>query len=164
MLTFNSIKDINTWLNDLLQESVMPDVAKDAVECLKEHAQEEVYDAFDPVAYERRDSYTDDSGYDIEYSNNGFVVSDNVTPNYDWDIFSKNMRYFQWYYKKEKDVGLFSGNLLPIIESGQGYPFAFTKHVPGPRPFFTHAKAEVEGGRAEQKIEAGLRGLGFKVK
>ena len=162
MPTFDSAEEIEEWLNSLIQRTVIPDVAEDTVKCLKEHAQKEVYDAFEPRKYQRRWSYVNDSGYDVNYHGNGVTVSDNVqaNPGEDWGAEQKSMFTM---FEALNYRSIVSGDLLPVIESGKGYAFEKEGPVPGPRPFFTHAKEEVEGGRAEQKVKDSLAKLGFKV-
>lgn len=131
-------------LNTAIDRAMESYVASAAVLKIADAVQSEVYDAYDPVMYQRR------------MGNGGLsdISPENIVSEYDAGTKTLILRDMN-----RDDV---TGRLVaPVVESGMGYQF---KVDVGPRPFHKVAEENmIADGDFEEALEFGLKSQGFQV-
>jgi hypothetical protein len=141
MPEFNSLKDLEKYLNEKIKKSLANEVSNVARETMSKHVITDVYDKYQPTEYERTgDLYKDIS---TTMKNENTLVVENVA--------------------RDED----SGRLIaPVVESGVGYEWEDSriyKMQPFERPFVENTAKELESGLAKQALAEGLRKQGLDV-
>lgn len=112
------------------------ETSKTVIETGKKHVQEDVYDVYDPIMYQRSGELKE--SWKVENTSNGIAVS--------------NDRH---------DDGR---NVAEIIESGQGYQYDFEYNGKA-RPFTENTREELRNSnKLAQSLEKDLNSLGIKTK
>jgi anaerobic ribonucleoside-triphosphate reductase len=141
MPEFNSLKDLEKFLNDKIRKSLQSEVADVARETMSDHVMSDVYSKYQPTQYER----TGDLYKDIRTT----MVNNNT-------LEIRN---------EARDEE--SGRLIaPVVEYGVGYEWEESRIYnmqPFPRPFVENTAKELEKGKAKHALAEGLRKQGVDV-
>lgn len=139
---FDDLASMFKFLEQQAQSVLKQEIAKTVVKKMQKHIQEDVYDVYDPVMYERK-------GY-----NGGLIADDNIeiTVVDDNTISVENIRF-----DGDREVA-------EIVESGMGYIFDFPYNGV-PRPFTENTRKELqETNILEIEMKKGLTRRGLDVK
>jgi hypothetical protein len=138
---FNSLKDLEKYLNDKIRNALAKEVADVARNTMSDHVKSDVYDVYEPSQYQR----TGDLYKDISTT----MKNDNT-------LIVKN---------EARDDE--SGRLIaPVVEYGIGYEWEESRIYnmqPFPRPFVENTAKELEKGKAKNALAEGLRKQGMDV-
>jgi hypothetical protein len=138
---FNSLKDLEKYLNDKIRNALAKEVADVARNTMSDHVKSDVYDVYEPSQYQR----TGDLYKDISTT----MKNDNT-------LIVKN---------EARDEE--SGRLIaPVVEYGVGYEWEESRIYnmqPFPRPFVENTAKELEKGKAKHALAEGLRKQGVDI-
>jgi hypothetical protein len=143
MPEFNSLADLEKFLNQKIKVALEKDVKKQAIKTMQEHVVDDVYDKYEPTQYKRT------GGLAQEKNIIGNMINDNT-------LEIENIR-------KDEDTGRY---VAPVVESGIGYTWEDSKIFnmqPFPRPFVENTAKELESGLAKQALAEGLRKQGLDI-
>lgn len=141
MPAFNSLSELEKYLNEKINDALKTEVADMARDTMQEHVMSDVYDKYTPSQYVR----TGDLYKDIltQMVDNNTLSIENTT--------------------KDEE----SGRLVaPIVEEGTGYEWKNSRIYtmqPFPRPFVEETAKELENGKAKQALADGLRKQGLTI-
>lgn len=141
MPTFKDVKSLLKYAQQQTQSVLKTDIAKKTVSAMQQKIQEEVYDKYEPVQYERK-------GY-----HGGLIDEDNIEVSMvdDNTLCVENIRFDG---KRE---------VAQIVESGDGYQYDFDFNGV-PRPFTEATRKELASGVLHQTMKTGLSRKGFDVR
>jgi hypothetical protein len=138
MPNFNTIAELENYLNGKLNETLKNDVANQSKQLMQEHIDKDVYEAYTPKEYERTGQLRAD------------VVVDMVDGN---TLEIKDIR---------NDDGK---DIVKIIESGKGYDWSSSlDDIIGARPFVRNTRNDLKNGKAKKYLKQGLIARGLKVR
>lgn len=133
---FKNLNELFKFVEKQVQSTLRDEVAKVAVETMQKHVQEDVYDVYEPVMYER----TGRLKREIEVD----VVDDNT-------IAIENARYEN------------GRNIAEIVETGQGYQYYF-EFYGEERPFTRNTREELKNtNKLKNAMAKGLNKRGIKT-
>jgi hypothetical protein len=165
--TFRNINDLNKFLESKIKNTLINEVAVVAKKVEQKNIQATVYDAYDPIVYERRmhqGGLIDDRNMEAKLIGNDTLEIKNITP--------PNPKKFE--PKGHSDVqegATLSGDLDKLIEGGHGSNGLHYEYVvPGaaylnPRSFTKNTINDLKENK--QHVEAmkiGLRKQGLDIK
>lgn len=133
-----NFKELEALINKAIRKAMEDDLSKVAKQKLKEHAVEDVYDAYSPSMYDRTGGLLQDRNIDAHMENDN-TLSIRST--------------------REED----GRDVAAIIEYGKGYSFDGLDERIGARPFHDEAKKELANGVAKESLKRGLKKQGIKV-
>jgi hypothetical protein len=141
MPEFNSLKDLEKFLNEKIKKSLAKEVADVARDTMSDHVQSDVYNKYEPSQYQRTgDLYKDIS---TTMKNDNTLVIENTA--------------------RDEE----SGRLIaPIVEEGVGYEWESSRIYqmqPFPRPFVENTAKELENGKAKESLKQGLKRQGIDI-
>lgn len=79
MASFNSLKDLERYLNRQIQQSLETDVASKVVKVAQDHVQSDVYDVYKPKQYQRSGELK--KSFDVKPVPNGIEIENTRTEN-----------------------------------------------------------------------------------
>lgn len=141
MTTFNSISDLEKYLNEKIRNALASEVADVARDTMSDHVQSDVYDKYTPSQYVR----SGDLYKDIKTT----MVNDNTLTIEDDARDEESGRY-----------------IAPVVEDGVGYEWTDSRIYnmqPFPRPFVENTAKALENGLAREAMKKGLRNQGLEV-
>jgi phage gpG-like protein len=143
-MEFNSLDELEKYLNDLIEVALETNVKQTAEETMKMHIQKDVYTPYTPMSYERTGKLLQDVEAKMIDSN---TLSLEDTRNEEPDV------------ENGRDV-------IKTIEKGKGYQWGYTRNldeVIGARPFVQNTYDELASGSARESLKQGLKRQGLNV-
>ena len=125
-------------INKVVNKALKDTVAKEARNTLKEHIVEDVYEAYEPVEYQRTGGILQDENIETQ------AIGDTLT--------IRSIRH-----EGDRDIS-------EVIEYGRGYDYEGLDEKIGARPFHQKTYEELKKGRAKKAMAEGLRKQGINVK
>lgn len=147
MPSFDSLKDLERYVNIKIKNSLQNEVFKEVKETMQEHIQKDVYGAYTPYStdgvtphYERTHKLLDSIEQIME--NDNTLVVENT--------------------RKEN-----GRDIVEVIENGKGYQWGYKRNLDeeiGSRPFVGNTRDELRNSnKVEQAMKNGLRKQGLEV-
>jgi hypothetical protein len=135
-------------LQKRLYATLEDDVAQDMVNALKDRAQRDVYDVYEPKTYERRYTLINDNAYRIDVSDRGLRITNTAQANA---------------VRLDGEPSLNEGESVgAIVETGGPYEYDF-EYDNVPRPFFANAVKDMRDGDFADSLRRGLKKRGVDV-
>lgn len=150
MVSFKNLKDLESYINKQISDSLKTDVAEKSKELLKEKKQEVVYDAYEPYSTDGKTPHYERT-YQLLNSNESQMLDENTL-----EITSPR--------------GADSENGADIaygVEHSGYYTWGYTRDLNeeiGARPFMEETADELRKGKAKEYMKKALQDRGFKVK
>lgn len=138
MPTAKNTHELFKMLNKKIQKSLSSDVANTAKNTLKEHAVEDVYDAYDS-SYSRTGGLLQDRNIEVKLEDGNTLTVRSTRQENGRDI-------------------------AQIIETGIGYSYDGLDEKIGARPFHEETLKDLENGLAKKALADGLRKQGLDIK
>lgn len=141
MPSFNSITELESYLNKKIQSALASEVADVARDTMSDHVMSDVYSRYEPTEYQR----TGDLYKDIQTT----MIDDNT-------LEIENVA-------TDEETGRL---IAPIVEDGVGYTWDRSRIYqmqPFPRPFVENTAKELESGKAKDALAQGLRRQGLDI-
>lgn len=142
MATFNSLNELEAYLNGKIGKALSGEVSTVARETMSDHVMSDVYSKYQPSEYQRTGNlYKDISTRMID--NNTLEVQD---------------------VAQDEETGR---QYAAVVEYGQGYTWQDSRIYqmqPFPRPFVENTAKELADGKAKNALADGLRKQGIDVK
>lgn len=139
-MEFNSITDLEKYINEMITKALEEDVAEVARQTMQEKIQTDVYKAYTPTQYERTGGLLQD----VEVH----LINENTLEIQDTRTDEVNGRL-----------------ITPVIESGIGYEWTKSEIYQRelPRPFVEETAKALEDGLAKEALIKGLKRQGLIV-
>lgn len=151
-----NLEELEKELYKRINKALDEDVADTVKEVMTDHIVSDVYDAYEPVVYQRR------------YSNGGLLDINNIiaTMGDNGELFVQNITLGNsTYFIPEINKGFISANvdkfITPIIEYGTGYDVVDIE----PRPFIQNTHDDLERNHYHtEAMKRSLKKQGLEVK
>lgn len=150
----NSLEELMKQLQEKVSNSAKSDMKNDVVDVYKENITKHVYEAYDPIEYDRRYSLLQDQNIksDTEKNKDGIALKI-------WNEAPYNPEY-----------GGTPADLPELIEYGDGYngnyyDYPFDSRYTRPRPYTEKTKENLEEtGKHIESLKKSLRSKGLDVR
>ena len=130
-------------LQKVISESLKDEVADEAIKTMKFEIKRQVYDAYEPLSYERK------------YDDGGLVDDANILTEVNGTtLVVENIR------RDENDI---SRNVAYVVETGEGYQYNVPERLKYGRPFTMATREELKNGKAVNALKKGLNNRGLKT-
>lgn len=140
------VSKFNATLDEAVHQAMETDVTDSAKAMIAGAVQTEVYNAYEPVMYQRRGELGEDGGL------NDFDV---MEAQYDRTTMTLEVQDMS----RDEETGRL---IAPVVESGKGYQYKW----PGqkPRPFHKKAQEDLAAsGLVNEALKKSLKAFGFSV-
>lgn len=150
MTVFSSLRDLENYLNDKINNALENEVANVSRETMKRNIEMVVYDRYKPSQYTRHK----ENGGLLDDRN---IVTELIDDN---TLYIRNIRQDTDKYGNVRDVAR-------IVEEGEPYTWEYSRIYsmqPYPRPFHEETAKELSSrGLAKKALAEGLQKQGIKV-
>ena len=139
MSKFDSLDELMKYIQQQITSSLEDDVAKDSIELMKQHIQEDVYNAYTPYSTDGITPHYERT-YKLLNSNESEMLDENT-------LMLTNTRH-----EGDRDI-------VAVIESGQGYGWGYTRDLDeeiGARPFMKNTKDDLKDGKLREYMKKAL--------
>lgn len=141
-MEFSNMKDLFKYLDNAKTEVLETDVADMAVEKMKEHVQDDVYDVYTPTSYQRTGT--------LKRNVDSHMLDDDT------------VEITDIYNDYENGV---KKNVTKIVTESRGYTWGYHRNLDeeiGPRPFIDKTRKEIEDEHlATEAMKEGLKNKGI---
>lgn len=145
MPEFNTMNQLEKYLNDIIKEALNTDVAEIAKENMQLHIQRDVYKPYTPYSTDGKTPHYERTGellQDVETTveGNTLILEDTRSEN--------------------------GRDIVKVIEEGKGYEWGYKRNLDteiGKRPFVENTFEDLSKGLANESLKQGLKRQGINV-